>query len=206
MEESKHVFAVLSDVSAETFARFPEWIYQGFYIAPDPVPVLSEADDEEAVLGDNAPVPELSLVNSKVEDSAEPLAEDNIFGGFTGPTRKRQIKKAEMITWGPMEADIAESTNSRRKMRTDFIDRKYTEFRSAVPIPPTRIHRDENKSCSNVFLCHTQLYVFAEMRLVPKLKQLALENLHETLKHFTLYRSRTSDIISLLRYVYEKSH
>lgn len=113
--------------------------------------------------------------------------------------------RAGKITWDPKEADIAGSTNAREEMRKDFIDRKYTEFRSAVPIPSTRKNKDGNESYSNISLCHAQLYVFAEMRLIPKLKQLALENLHKTLKQFTLYRSRTSDIISLLRYVYEKT-
>ena len=41
-----------------------------------------------------------------------------------------------------------------------------------------------------------------ETKVIPKLNQLALESLHETFEDFTLYQRRTSDIISLLRYVY----
>ncbi|KAL9131779.1 MAG: hypothetical protein Q9217_000384 [Psora testacea] len=187
MEESKRGFAVLPDVSVETFARFLEWIYQGFYTAPDPVPVLSVATDEEAVLGEDVPVTELSPADSKVEDIAEPQVEDSFWGAYTSPTCKEKTKKAKKMDWDPMEAEIAESKNSRERMRIDFINREYTEFRSAVPIPPMRRNGHENESYSNIFLCHAQLYVFADMRLIPKLKQLALENLHETLKYFTLY-------------------
>ena len=91
MEESKHGFAVLPDVSAEIFARFLKWIYQGFYTTPDPVRVTLDASNKEVSL------PEFSPANSKVVDIAKPPAEDNFWGASTSPTRKKKIKKAEKI-------------------------------------------------------------------------------------------------------------
>ena len=68
-----------------------------------------------------------------------------------------------------------------------------------------------NRSHANVafaieiFLCHAQLYIFAEEKAITTLKKLALENLHDTLKNFTLHKERTGDIVSLLRCVYENT-
>ena len=54
-----------------------------------------------------------------------------------------------------------------------------------------------------MFLSHARLHVFAEKYDIQPLKVLAFENLQITLANFTLYNERTSDIIELLRYVYE---
>ena len=56
-----------------------------------------------------------------------------------------------------------------------------------------------------MFLCHAQIYVFADEKGITALKQLALETLHETLKHFELYQERTGDIVTLLKYIYKNT-
>jgi hypothetical protein len=55
---------------------------------------------------------------------------------------------------------------------------------------------------TDVFLSHAKLYVFAEKYDIQTLRTLALENLHNVLAIFTLYKERTGDIITTLRYVY----
>ena len=88
-------------------------------------------------------------------------------------------------------------------MREAFLSRPYKEYRSFIPIPPAKKNENDTECYEDIFLCHAKLYVFAEKWLIPKLKILALENLHETLKNFELYPSRTGDVVALLRHVYE---
>ena len=90
-------------------------------------------------------------------------------------------------------------------MRQAFISRSYEAFRSAVPIPPARKNENKTENYTEIFLSHARLYVFANEYLIYDLRTLALENLHETLKNFQLYPQRTSDIISLIHYVYENT-
>ena len=202
MKEGQQGLVELDNVSASTFARFLEWIYQGFYTAPELVSTL--VDPSKASLREDALNPK-SRSESSEADVAVPPVDGNTRqydSWYPWPELKdkRASNKAKKTA-----SDPAESKNSRKKIQTDFKSRKHEDFRTAIPIPPMNRNEDENESYSEVFLCHTQMYVYAEMKLIPKLKLLALENLREALKHFTLNESHTSDIILLLRYVYEKT-
>ena len=88
-------------------------------------------------------------------------------------------------------------------MRQAFVSRSYEALRSALPISSARKNENKIEDYIEVFLNHAQLYVFANEYPIYDLRTLALENLHETLKNFQLCSQRTSDIISLIHYVYE---
>ena len=65
---------------------------------------------------------------------------------------------------------------------------------------------DKGEDYSEVFLSHARLYVFADQYDIQALKVLAMEELHALLAVFTLYKERTGDIISLLRYTYAETN
>ena len=73
-------------------------------------------------------------------------------------------------------------------------------------MPPPRANGAPSENYTDVFLSHARLYVFAEQYEIQKLRMLALDNLHNTLKVFHLYKECTGDIISLLRYAYANTN
>lgn len=189
----------MEDVDLATFIRFLEWTYNGCYTTPTP--------KDESSPSDMAPA----------EDNSD---QRDIFGSSIGLGSKKKKKHMEKTGWGSFGFDQptvksdfsiggpAYSTSrptSRDSLRQAFIDRSYTGLQSALPVPTAQKTENENESYQDAFLCHAQLYVFAEEKDIQKLKTLALENLHETLKHFTLDGKRTGDIVSLLRYVYNNT-
>lgn len=58
---------------------------------------------------------------------------------------------------------------------------------------------------NDIFLCHAELYIAADMYDVGVLKQLALHRLHVTLEAFTLYPSQLASIVNLVLYVCENT-
>ncbi|KAH8819221.1 hypothetical protein F5884DRAFT_7373 [Xylogone sp. PMI_703] len=92
-----------------------------------------------------------------------------------------------------------------RALREEFHSRKYDIQR----IPPIandfftiRPNKKSDENYTPVFLGHAQLYVLAEKYGVTDLKKLVLYKLHKTLDAFTLYSSRTGDVVELARYVF----
>ena len=68
-----------------------------------------------------------------------------------------------------------------------------------------RSNQDPSEDYSPVFLGHASVYAFADKYNVKTLKILALQKLHQTLRVFTLYPCRVSDILELVRYCYENT-
>lgn len=66
-------------------------------------------------------------------------------------------------------------------------------------------NKDNTENYSDVFLCHTKLYVLGDVYLIPELKQLAIHRLHAMLKVFVLYPSRLGDITTLVKYTFENA-
>ena len=71
--------------------------------------------------------------------------------------------------------------------------------------PQPRPNKDQAEDYFEVFLEHARLYVFADEYDIQSLKVLAMKELHTSLTVFTLHQQRTGDIVSLLRYIYEKT-
>lgn len=85
-------------------------------------------------------------------------------------------------------------------MKESFINRKYD-----VPVlsqPPPRSNQGPLEDYSEVFFSHARVYVFADKYDIEPLKNLALQNLHQTLAIYNLYSERCGDIIALIRYSY----
>ena len=109
------------------------------------------------------------------------------------------------VVWDPIKHSPPNLTSERNGMRKVSMNREPKEVPTTTTIVTIKDNTDKEQCYSGVFLCHTQLYVFAEMQLVPRLKKFALINLLQSLKHFKLHRSRIDDLVALLRYVYENT-
>lgn len=191
MAEAQKGYAVLEDVDEGTFARFIEWAYKGYYTAaefhlePSSSPWPAEPSAEECDPTEYVPEPP-SAESPREAEVDEPPADL--------PSESSKVNK--WSKWGK------KSKASRQELKETFIKRKHTVRREVISIAPTRANRLSNENYTEVFLSHARLYVFAEKYDIQLLAMLALENLHDTLALYTLYRERTRDIVDLLRYVY----
>lgn len=56
-----------------------------------------------------------------------------------------------------------------------------------------------------IFLCHAELYMFADRYDIPTLRDLCLWKLHKCLIAFTVFPERVGDVIKLIEYVYQNT-
>lgn len=199
MAEAQQGFAVLEDVDAETFARFIQWAYSGFYSAPSPDPELSceehNADRDAVVDG-----PPAAYEDEPVEE-AMPVEEELNELSYS---RSRQFGEKKK-SWQSYNNGPTNRRSSRNVLKDSFKKRKITVRRESIVIPPPRPNRGPVEDYTNIFLSHARLHVFADKYDVGLLKLLALEELQITLAKFSLYSERTGDIVELLRYIYVNS-
>jgi hypothetical protein len=92
-------------------------------------------------------------------------------------------------------------------LRSMFQTRTYTD-ESAPSSQLTKGFRPKSNSAPDqdfqpVLLAHARLYMFADMRLIYPLKNLALQKMHRTLMEFKLYHQRVGDIVELARFAYD---
>jgi hypothetical protein len=59
-----------------------------------------------------------------------------------------------------------------------------------------------HKDYTEVFLSHSQLYVFADYYRISRLMKLSIHRLQQTLIAFSLHNERIKDIVKLLQYCY----
>lgn len=102
-----------------------------------------------------------------------------------------------------LDPDVTESPYQRKlKMKESFINRKYDVPAINFSQPSPRSNQGPREDYSEVFLSHARVYVFADKYDIEPLKNLALQNLHQTLAIYNLYHERCGDIIALIRYSY----
>ena len=65
-----------------------------------------------------------------------------------------------------------------------------------------KANKCQNENYKEVFICHAQLYVFAEEWDILRLRAYPIDQLRAVLGAFTLHQCRTGDIIELVQYVY----
>ena len=68
-----------------------------------------------------------------------------------------------------------------------------------------RANSAPSEDYTGVFLSHARVYVFAEEFDIQPLKRLVLKILHQTLAIFTLWPECVGDIVTLTRFVYDKT-
>lgn len=207
MAEAHNGSAVLEDVDPDTFVRFAQWAYQGYYIAANStveVELLSESENGEIHDRDSG-----RRRIAEPERETEPLLEveeQPATYAWGQPVKHKSSKKASKRSVGLVfrtPSLVSRNTQETKQgMKEAFINREHTARQESIRIPPPLPNRHHDEDYTEVFLCHARLYVFADKYDVQPLRVLALEELQATLAIFTLYLQRTTDIITLLRYVY----
>ena len=183
MIEAKQGFATLEDVGLNTFLRFVQWLYHGYYDAAAPRSLAS-----------------LETCQTPIRETRN--AESCNYGGgsdYDGGS----VACVEDYDGGSCQYCGRNSTykvSDQAKER--FVQRSYTVRNVTNGSPQPRPNSNKPADYSEVFLGHARLYVFADKYDVQNLKVLAMEELHATLAVYTLYQERTVDIVRLLRYVY----
>ena len=217
MSEAKQGFAVIKDVDEDTFVRFIQWAYNGYYDAgefkirspqPDSAPLEGEIVGEPCLEElDPAPYPEesyekeLDPASYPEESYEEERVLETAWGGMYASKGKKD-KRREKKAIGAVHPYAGAPASSKRRMKESFINRQRTVRQQAISICPPRPNQASNEDYAEVFLSHARMYVFAEEYDIQSLKALALDELHGTLQNFNLYPERTEDIVALLRYVY----
>ena len=196
MSEAQRGYAVLEETEQNTFDRFVQWMYKGFYEPGEPFdrPPAKSSQGKKAITVENFISSDLERLTSRVDDKSE-------VGVFSA---KKRLKKAKYEIESQIEIPKSKFT-SRDELKVTFLRRKPVARRTCIDIRPQRPNEKSNEDYSEVFLSHAQLYVFAEKYDIQDLKMLALDNLHDVLTVYTLYEERTGDIITLLRYVSENT-
>ena len=198
MKEKIQGYAVLKDVTAPTFDRFLEWATKGFYTPPSPS-VDSQTEHKSALI-ESSKKPNAKGVACVQEDNANDSedTDDDTADGNTSSEEGDSSYEGDSSS----EEDETASTNSLLTTKKAFYNRKSLVRRDAIRVPPPDVNLTAEESFRDVFLCHAQLYVFADAQDIQELKLLALDELYAVLTTFKLYPKRTGDVIDLLRYVY----
>ena len=211
MSEAQSGRAIIEDVDEETFLRFIQWAYSGYYEAgkfkidsPRPGSTLVEEETTgESYL-------EETVVEEQVEATQTGAALSNDFANNNWRwAQNRHINPTLMAqtALNPQLFQVASippavPSPARGALKESFINRKPTVCQQAIRICPPRHNQAPNEDYTEVFLSHARVYVFAEKYDIQSLKALALDELHGTLQNFDLHPERTGDIIALLRYIY----
>lgn len=198
MAEARNGFATLEDVDRDTFVRFIEWAYTGYYTAAEFTTLVEESSNAPGSCKEDKRVVErpydMTESLSLVEDEDNGWGA-NGWGAYEIGSKKGKSKKKIFRSESPIRT-------TREDLMQSFKSRRPIERKTAIELPRPRQNRSSAEVYSDVFLSHARLYVFAEKYDIQTLKLLALDELHATLVAYTLYPRRTGDIVDLLRYVY----
>lgn len=215
MSEAQKGYAELHDVDKATFVRFIRWAYTGTYSAAefrsDPSPKSNKKASQKSIKKGKKgswPVqelfPELTTEDPMTTDVAVSIVEEPM-------PEEAPAATTEFDGWGGWNKFTAHqsginmnlsSHHGKQDMRKSFINRKYDVPATTFSTAPPRSNQGPLEDYSEVFLSHARVYIFADKYDIESLKQLALQNLHQTLAIYTLYPERCRDIIALIRYSY----
>lgn len=219
MAEAQKKYANIEDVSGDTFVRFIQWAYNGYYDAAKYVldlesPNSSDNENNDTKIAINEPAkfpldfsvdPEEAPAPAE-EQVPERILEDEV-DRETCKSRKKSSKRGSKVIYDdPVPySNVFTTRSSKQSLKESFIKRKETVRKYSISLPQPRENQAPNENYREVFLSHARLYVFAEKYDIQPLKALALEELQAMLAIFNLHIERTGDIIALLRYVYENT-
>ncbi|KAG9660756.1 hypothetical protein KCU64_g2997, partial [Aureobasidium melanogenum] len=135
------------------------------------------------------------------EESLPKVSEWDMFR-LTKKEKKEKKKARAAFSWGldeePEIPKVGPTRSKRELLWDEFIDSIDTcdrNFRPRRNLEPYEDYRE-------VFLCHAQLYVFADKYDIQPLAKLSLSKLGHTLADFNVFEERREDIVELLQYCY----
>ena len=195
--------AVVDDIDPSTFSRAAEYMYSSDY---------SEAKPQFRKDAFSCDADEAGCVHKL--QRFEPLSSRQEDGGLLNA--KMDYLRLNKNNWHDStdlknkalnsQDQLIESFHNRWAPADDF-EQAWREQQLFRPcwLPFVNMPSDGCQDFSAIFLCHAQLYVFANRYSMPSLAALALSRLGATLSEFQVYRYRTSDLVKLLKYTYEST-
>lgn len=102
-------------------------------------------------------------------------------------------------------ADSSQPADQKKRLKYLFYELRY--LKSVDLRSPKDISRNSTPMAdfTPVFLSHARVYVFAEQYDIQSLKRVALHTLCSTLKTFEVFPECVSDLVELIRFVYENT-
>ncbi|KFZ23587.1 hypothetical protein V502_01936 [Pseudogymnoascus sp. VKM F-4520 (FW-2644)] len=185
MEEARTRIARLEDVHEDTFVRVCQFAYTGGYETPVFIQRPESSSTWSPPNVDANEPGELAEEPESEQGEPAPKLDDLSFGA----TRQKKHKKI-----------------SKSRFLRDLFDKKdfdvVTPRLGALYRCEVRQNASAEEDYTSVFLGHARLYVFVDKWGIEALKTLSLHKLHKTLRTFTLYSARLSDVVELIRYTY----
>lgn len=217
MLEAREGQAVLEDCSEQVFERFCQFAYTSDYefvrwgSKIETLSIETPSNDTATTENKNnydddwqrlsiaagmAPPPH-PTVTSVPTAASKPAAR------FTSSLAPRFAPKPRTM---PIQGRIIMSrTKKKRRNPTNpwniFLNEEFGKSDIAFEAP--LVARDED--AYEVFICHAELYIFADRYDIPSLRDLTLFRLHELLIAFIVFPERLCDIVKLVEYVYEST-
>jgi hypothetical protein len=218
MAEARESYAWLEDTDEKTFVRVGEYLYTSDYTPAEPDVLLAhskigqESDDihtqmisEHDALNDGSTSADMEVPEVQIGQLLEeplPIVSEWDMRRLTKKKKKEKKKARGAFSWdSDEEPEIpkVDPTRSKRELLwdefIDSIDSCDRDFRPRQNLEPCEDYRE-------VFLCHAQLYVFADKDDIQPLAKLSISKLGHTLADFNVFEERTEDIVELLQYCY----
>ncbi|KAK2759337.1 hypothetical protein FQN54_002815 [Arachnomyces sp. PD_36] len=230
MSEAQSGSAILEETEEHTFVRFCQFAYTGDYDPAHPEIILEATaiDTTNGCDTDAEPTPESGQA---LEREPDPLAEPGPEEPPPDPESWDEPEPAPEPEPEPPRHDWgtrrSKGVLGKKKKKGKALDPRLVRIKEIGPAPEGRSGksrlwdtfvtgryglsgsdfnpRANTESCeeyTQVFLCHAQLYVFADKYDISSLRELSLYKLHQTLIAFSLYPQRVGDIVELIRYTY----
>jgi hypothetical protein len=191
MVEAKTGMIDWRDIDEETFLRFCEFAYVQDYTPPRFGECTGNREEPE-------------LEPPKLEQQQAEMDSWDKWGSLAKKKKKDKLYNG----WEASDDDTRKDDSAKSRLRNTLSDSDYLPpssklsfHRQFETISNTSPHQD----FAPVFLGHARLYVLADKYDVRELKSLVLYKLYNTLKAFTLYKSRIADVIELVQFVYDNT-
>ncbi|RFU81820.1 hypothetical protein TARUN_411 [Trichoderma arundinaceum] len=185
MKEAVERRVIWKDVDEETFVHFSQYVYTGDYGNAEP----KEAEVKPVVIA-FPPVPN----NANSRERAEALE--------WGMSRLG-LDSINGLTMIEDELDGPTIVSPKKK------DLLWAKFQMLYPSPPTPVSvartDGPHDDFDDVFLCHVQVYFFAEYYGIEALQTLALHKLCKALMDFNLHVKGCGDVARLIQYCFDET-
>ncbi|KAJ9637997.1 hypothetical protein H2204_004587 [Knufia peltigerae] len=229
MVESRQRCAVFDDVDEDTFLHFLEFAYTGEYTVPPPAAIPEPAENvvdepSTAFLTDNKSPFDPGTSNAGAapakmfdqgEDDSIDIGLPGLSDSVTQTLRAMKKRRTNRRPWfrdeeAPAAASQPEVARHDIPKTPKLSSELWDEFSEAahvneIPSWKPRVNVGPWEDYSVVFLCHAKVYVFSDRYTISALRDLALQKLRLTLTRYTLFETRTDDIVELVKYIYSNT-
>lgn len=213
MSEAQEGQAVLEDCSEQVFERFCQFAYtsdyqfvkEGEVVKPPSNDAIKTEDDEKKTQLKNAST-ELSTTQPAAASVSAAVSESTSSSAAMSRYSNVYSFASAELPKVPYGRYVRPRTKKKRKNPTNpwniFLNEEYGKSDIPFEAPHIRRHVD---NAYEIFICHAELYVFADRYDIPSLRDMTLFRIHEIFISFIHYPERLHEIVKLIEYVYEST-